>query len=305
MPFRGHASFLRTLFGRSIAPLQLPCFTLGGAFNPPFPKVNPPCFCNMTTRESKRQKTSSNSNAPYELLYWPTIPGRGEPIRLCFEETGTPYTDVCNQTKDGMKSLKAQIDPSYVGEGSNLPHLAPPVLRHGDLLISQLPNILLYLGPKLGLVPDSDDDENGIYKINQLALTALDGFSNEPHDTHHPVAVAAYYEEQKDEAKKKAADYVANRLPKFLGYFERVLKGEASQGGEWLFGGKLTYADLVLFQTMDGVSFAFPKAVEQLKQSGKYDGVFGLMDRVRGRENIKKYLESDRRQKYGNGIYRK
>lgn len=260
----------------------------------------------MSTHESgsKRQKTSPSSNTAYELIYWPGIPGRGEPIRLCFEETTTPYADVANQTKDGIKAVTSLIHPSNIGEGGNPPPLAPPILRHGKVLISQLPNILLYLGPRLGLAPDQEEDPNGIYYINQLALTALDGLSNEPHDVHHPIAVGAYYEEQKEEAKKKAEDYRKNRLPKFVDYFERVLRSEASQGGEWLYGGKLTYADLVLFQTMDGVSFAFPQAIEQMKKSGEYNGVFGLVERVRSRENIKKYLESDRRLEYSTGVYR-
>jgi len=84
--------------------------------------------------------------------------------------------------------------------------------------------------------------------VNQLTLTALDGLSNEVHDVHHPVDTGLYYEDQKEEAKRKADGYLKNRLPKFLGYFERVLGGEASKGGEWLYGGRLTYADLVLFR---------------------------------------------------------
>ncbi len=114
----------------------------------------------------------------------------------------------------------------------------------------------------------------------------------------------SYYEEQKAEAKSKAADYIANRLPKFLGYFERVLQGEASRGGEWLYGGQLTYADLVLWQCVDGVSFAFPVAMGRLRESGGYGRVFGLYESVRERESVRGYLESGRRMKYGNGIYR-
>lgn len=189
----------------------------------------------MSTRENTRQKTSASADEPYELLYWPGIPGRGEPIRLCFEESGTPYKDVANEVSDGIKAVTSRIDPSNVGEAGNVPPLAPPMLRVGNLLISQLSNILLYLGPKLDLVPDEAEDPNAIYFVNQLALTALDGLSNEIHDVHHPIAVGAYYEEQKEEAKKKAADYIKNRLPKFVGYFERVLKSEASRGGEWLY----------------------------------------------------------------------
>lgn len=252
----------------------------------------------MATRSSKRQKTE-----PYELIYWPSVPGRGEHIRLAFEEAGVEYSDAAH-VDDGMNQVLAQTSDKNTGDDQNPPPFAPPVLKHGDLIISQTPNILLYLGPKLGLVPDTEADPNGVYHVNQLALTALDGLSNEPHDVHHPVAVADYYEDQKTEALRKAADYRARRLPKFLAYFERVLSGPASKGGEYLYGGSLTYADLVLFQTLDGVSFAFPKCVSKLRDSGDYEKLWALYDRVRAREKIKAYLDSDRRQAYSNGIYR-
>ncbi len=252
----------------------------------------------MSSPASKRQKIS-----PYELLYWPGIPGRAEHIRLCFEETGTPYQDVCNVDRANMKELISLISDESRGDNSNPPPFAPPVLKHGDLIISQTSNIILYLAPKLGLA-GPEGDENAIFHINQLALTALDGLSNEAHDTHHPIAVGAYYEEQKEEAKKKSKDYIDNRLPKFLRYFERVLHGEASKGGEWLYAGQLTFADLVLWQCLDGVTFAFPKAVKQARDGGKFDKVFELYERIKGRDSIKSYLASDRRKEYSKGIYR-
>ena len=255
----------------------------------------------MSGPASKRQKTSNS--APYELLYWPSIPGRGEHIRLCFEETGTPYHDVCNASEAGMSELTPLISDSYSGDATNPPPLAPPILRHGDLLISQTPNIVMYLAPQLGLA-GPEDDANAIFHINQLTLTALDGLSNEAHDTHHPIAISAYYEEQKEEALKKSKGYIRNRVPKFLGYFERVLHGKASGGGEWLYGGQLTYADLVFWQCLDGLTFAFPKAVGKLKKTGKYDKIFALYARIKSREGIKAYLESDRRKGYSMGIYR-
>lgn len=252
----------------------------------------------MSTPASKRQETSS-----YELLYWPGIPGRGEHIRLCFEETGTQYQDVCNADKAAMKELTSLISDKNIGDKSNPPPMAPPVLRHGDLIISQTSNIILYLAPKLGLA-GPEGDENAIYHINELALTALDGLSNEVHDTHHPIAVGAYYEDQKEEAKRKSKDYIDNRLPKYLGYFERVLQSEASKGGEWLYSGQLTFADLVFWQCLDGVSFAFPKAVKRAKDCGKYNKVFELYERIKKRDSIKNYLASERRKKYSMGIYR-
>lgn len=200
-----------------------------------------------------------------------------------------------------MPQLLSLISDQNTGDASNPPPLAPPVLRHGEAVISQTPNILLYLGPKLGL---AGKEEDAIYRINQLALTALDGLSNEVHDTHHPVATAAYYEEQKPEAKKKSEDFVKNRLPKFLGYFERVLAGEASRGGEWLYGGEMTYADLVLWQCLDGTGFAFPKAVGRCREGGLYRRVFEHQERLKGVQGVKEYLGSERRLGYGNGIYR-
>lgn len=253
----------------------------------------------MTESPNKRQKRTGDDEK-YHLIYWPGIPGRGEHIRLVLEEAGVSYTDTAS-LKDGIKQVTSHISASNDGDEGNPPPLAPPILQHGSLTLSQTPNILLYLGQQLGL---ASKEPNGWYQVNSLTLTALDGLSNEPHDVHHPVAVGLYYEDQKEEAKRKADDYRENRLPKFLGYFERVLEGPVSKGGEYLYGGELTYADLVLFQTIDGVSFAFPKCVGKLKDSGKYSKTFALYDRVKERERIKAYLASDRRQGYGMGIYR-
>jgi len=254
-----------------------------------------------SAQASKRQKSSKD--VPYELIYWPGIPGRGEHIRLAFEEAGAQYTDSAHE-EAGIKKVLAAIDPQSTGDELNPPICAPPILKHGDLTINQTPNILLYLGPRLGLVPSAAEDEDAIYRINALTLTALDGLSNEPHDCHHPVATSKYYEDQKEEAKTKSADYISNRLPKFLGYFERVLTGEASQGGKFLYGGKLSYADLVLFHCLDGLKFAFPNAMARLEKEGKLNLVFALHESIKERPRIKEYLASERRQKFSLGIYR-
>lgn len=137
-----------------------------------------------------------------------------------------------------------------------------------------------------------------------------------------------YYEDQKEESLRRSKDYIANRLPKFLGYFQRVLKGKASGDGPWLYAGRLTYADLVLFhvcvplcvvglveiivhprlltpfQCVDGLKYMFPNAVRKLEGSGDYDLVFALHGAVQERPRIKAYLASDRRQKYSMGLYR-
>jgi glutathione S-transferase len=190
---------------------------------------------------------ASSKPEEYNLIYWPSVPGRGEHIRLALEEAGAKYTDTAH-TEGGMDQVYAYATGSVPDDGINTPPFAPPILKHGDLMISQTSNILLYLGTRLGLVPDASKDPDGLYRVNALVLTALDGLSDEPHDCHHPIATGLYYEDQKPESKRRAEDYVKNRLPKFLGYFERVLGSKAAGDGPWLYGGSLTNADLVLFQ---------------------------------------------------------
>ena len=171
------------------------------------------------------------------------------------------------------------------------------------MIISQTPNILIYLGGRLGLVPE--DDEAGKHHVYQLALTALD-LNNEVHDTHHPLAVGKYYEEQKEAALEKAKDVRENRLPKFFSYFERNLKFNESNGGgkgRFLVGNRLTFADLVVWQVLDGCLFAFPKEMEARKK--EFQGLFGTFyESVRGKGGLEEYLKSERRLPYSEGIFR-
>ncbi|KAK0741318.1 glutathione S-transferase [Schizothecium vesticola] len=262
------------------------------------------------TEETPSKRPRSSKDVPYELIYWPGLPGRGEFIRLVLEEAGAAYTDTA-QLPDGggaasvLPYIQGALPPA--SDPSNTPLFAPPILKHGDdLVLNQTPNILLYLGLRHGLVPGLHNDPDAQFRVNALALTALDGLCNEPHDCHHPIATGLYYEDQKAESQRRAEDFVKERLPKFLGYFERVL-GSAASGKEdtpWLYGGELSYADLVLFQCIDGVKFMFPKAMAKLDREGKCTRVLALYEAVKERPRIKAYLGSERRQKYSNGIYR-
>jgi len=246
---------------------------------------------------SKKARTTLS----YTLVYWPGMPGRGEFVRLALEATATPYTDLCNGSKPDagpvFAALKADTDPIF----------APPILKvagegkdGAELVLYQTPNILLYLGEKLGLVGSDETDK---WAVNAYALTALD-LNNEAHDTHHPIANMLYYEDQKDEALKKAKDFREVRIPKFFSFFERVLKYNESTGqGKYLVGGKLTYADTTVWHVLNGVQFAFPKEVEARKTD--YPLLFGTFyPAVEEQEHLKEYLASERRLPYSQGIFR-
>lgn len=180
---------------------------------------------------------------PYELIYYTGAPGRGEHVRLTLEEAGATYTDGQSLPMDECRyNVFTSLDKRGPGEEGNPPYYAPPLLKHGNFIISQTPNILQYLGSKFGLGGSTETDK---YHVNALAMTALDGLCTEVHDTHHPIAVELYYEDQKVESQRKSQEWIKNRLPKHLGYWEKVLKSRDQ--GPWLLGETFTYADIVLF----------------------------------------------------------
>jgi glutathione S-transferase len=226
----------------------------------------------------------------YELYYWPSIQGRGEFIRLALEAGGAGYVDVARQP-GGMLKMFALMESS----SSARPPFAPPFLKCGRLVVAQTANILLYLGPRLGLVPA---DEAARLWAHQLQLTVAD-FVLEAHDTHHPIGAGLYYEDQKPESKRRAKEFRSERMPKFLGYFEGVL---AKNRGRAV-GRALTYVDLSLFQVVAGLRYAFPRAMRSLEPA--YPGLVALHDRVAALPRIAAYLASDRRIPFNEqGIFR-
>jgi glutathione S-transferase len=230
----------------------------------------------------------------YELYYWPEIQGRGEFVRLALEEAGAKYVDVARQKADGgVPAMMTLLD----GEEVKHPPFAPPFLRSGRLVIGQTANILLFLGTRHGLAPGS---EAGRLWTHQLQLTIAD-LVGEVHDTHHPIASSLYYEDQRPEAKRRAAGFRQSRMPKYLGYFEGVLERSS---GKYLLGRRLTYADLSLFQIIEGLRYAFPKATARLEK--KIPRMIDLHDAVASRPRVKAYLASERRIAFNEqGIFRR
>jgi glutathione S-transferase len=228
----------------------------------------------------------------YELYYWPTIQGRGEYIRLALEEAGAAYRDVAREP-GGMSAMTRMLEAKS-GKGGT-PPFAPPFLKAGKLVIAQVANILFYLGARHGLAPKA---EAGQLWLHQLQLTVTD-FVVEVHDTHHPLGTSLYYEDQRAAAKKRTAEFWNERVPKFLGYFERIL----ADNGTYITGRKLTYVDLSMFQLVDGLRYAFPQRMKTFERN--IPGLVTLHDRIAARPNIAAYLASERRIAFNeDGIFR-
>jgi len=227
----------------------------------------------------------------YQLFYWPEIQGRGEFVRLALEDAGADYDDVARES-GGMQRMMAMLN----GDEKRPPY-APPFLKAGRITIAQVANILFFLGPRLKLAPA---DEAGRLWLHQLQLTVTD-FVAEIHDTHHPLGSALYYEDAKPEAKRYTENFLDERAPKYLGYFETVL---SRSGGPWLLGRKFSYADLSMFQLIEGLRYGFPNAIKRVER--ETPGLVGIRDRVVERKRVAAYLDSERRIPFNeSGIFRR
>ena len=227
----------------------------------------------------------------YELYYHAANPGRGEFVRLALEEAGADYIDVAREPGGTEAMQRFMQDPA-----NKRPAFAPPFLKHGELTVGQTANILQYIGPKLGLAPD---DEQRRLWAHQLQLTIADLVQAVQH-THHPIAHGLYYEDQKKEAIEYSKHFIAERLPKFFGHFERVLQ---ANGGEHMVGDRLSYVDLSIFQLIEGLRFSFPNAM--LKAEPKYPGLTTLHDAIAARPKIAAYRASKRCMAFNDrGVFR-
>ena len=235
---------------------------------------------------------------PYQLHYWPSIQGRGEFVRLALEAAGASYVDVTRGDASNGQGLPALL--YYLQDESvTRPPFACPVLVDGKHVIGQTAAILLYLGPRLKLVGASATDR---LWTHQIQLTIVDAV-NEAHGTHHPLGGGLYYEDQKLEASQAAKEFRTQRIPKYLGWLETVLTRNP-KGGKHLVGARLSYADLSLFQLVEGLLYAFPKTTKRALK--KTPLVLALHDWVARQRHVAAYLCSERRIPFNeDGLFRR
>jgi len=234
----------------------------------------------------------------YELHYWPTIQGRGEFVRLALEAAGAPYIDVARGDEDSGQGTPAMLR-FLQDETLTHPPFAPPFLKDGHQVVGQTAAILHYLAPTLKLVARSDYAR---VWTHQIQLTIAD-MVTEAHDTHHPIAIGLYYEDQTAEALRRAKEFCGARMPKYMQWFESIVVRNPA-GPRHLVGGKLSYADVSLFQLVEGLRYAFPKAAA--KVLAKTPGVVNLHDRVAALPKVAAYLRSERRIPFNEqGIFRR
>lgn len=232
----------------------------------------------------------------YRLVYWPGLPGRGEFVRVVFEDLGLAFQDTARRSEaegGGFPAVRAFVEGRNPGD----PHYAPPIVSDGEIVVSQTPAVLAWLGARHGLWPES---ESGRTRALQLQLTLAD-FVTEIHDTHHPLLHAGYYEDQKDAAIVRSEQFLQARMPRFLGHFEDVLD---TAGGVHMVRDGFSTVDLAMFHLLEGLEYAFPRSFA--RQSPGYPLLSELRERVRARPRLSAYLASDRRMPFNErGVFRR
>lgn len=224
----------------------------------------------------------------YDLWYWPTIQGRGEFIRLPMEAAGIDYHDCARL--HGADAMQRHLDRTPRAP------FAPPFLELDGMRIAQVANILQYLGERHGLALSSIRER---LWANQWQLTIADLVA-EVHAVHHPVAIGAYYADQRPEAARTAQQFREQRLPKYLRYFETLIGEHA---GPWAIDHRWTYVDTSLFQVVEGLRYAFPRRMATL--AAELPRLIAIRDRVADLPGIATYLASDRRIAFNtDGIFR-
>lgn len=232
----------------------------------------------------------------FDLYYWPQIQGRGEFPRLVLEAAEADYRDVARLAEAEGGGVAAMM---RLMEKAERRPFAPPFLIHGNRLVSQAAEISSYCAEQLGLAPQDESDR---LFARSIALTTADLVA-EAHDTHHPIGVGLYYEDQTLEARRRSQEFREERIPKFLGWFESIAAGNPQRSG-WLVGERMSQADLGLFQVLEGLRYAFPRRMGSIES--RYRHIWDIRNRVAQHPPVARYLTSSRRIPFNeNGIFRR
>eukprot|EP00803_Ostreobium_quekettii_P004045 evm.model.scf_373.2 EVM.evm.TU.scf_373.2 scf_373:16611-19768(+) len=220
------------------------------------------------------------SQEEWHLFYWPGIKGRGEFVRLMFEEAGVPYVDVGN----GPQGMDAVIAYFYRGgQTSGLPACSPPAIQKGDFSLCNTPAIMSYLGKAFGMGPATKEGEAHVDQILAIVTDAI----SEGRLAYHPKDFYASHKTQVEESKPYIAQYVAKRVPKYMSYFESVL---AHSGKGFFVGDSITAADIAVFHYLQAVRHHLREAFD----SSDANLCKAFLERIAARPKIHAYQQSDR-----------
>jgi len=153
------------------------------------------------------------------------IQGRGEYVRLALEEVGVEYVDVA-RTSRGHGRDERLMD----GKGTRTPPFAPPVFVAGKQVIGQTAIFLAlsWRAARLG----AKGSRTIVGCISFSSPSPLSWF--EIHEPTIRLGPSLYYEDQVAGGQEALDGFSTTARPKYLGYFETLLRKQRrlSHGGD-------------------------------------------------------------------------
>lgn len=224
----------------------------------------------------------------WQLLYWPSHvngeimagAGRGEYLRVIFEEAGVEYEDVSAGLQEYFWD-RLDLQP--------YPVLAPPVIRKGHFVLSQTSVCAKHLAIDFGLYPSDPADASHADQI----VASVHEFVAEGRMAFHPVQNTMSYNDQKEEAKPYIEAFQRDRMPRYMVFFERLLSANAARG-EFFVGSSLTHVDLQVMVMLQVTRHQFSEA--WLTTDAPLLKAF--LARMEVRPSMQRYLTSDRRRPF-------
>lgn len=226
---------------------------------------------------------TSTSQPKLSLTYFP-IGGRAEPIRMCFAIGKIPFTNISVSFKEFVSEVKAKLPLGQM-----------PVLEidsgndGGKTTITQTTSILRYIGKQAGLYPKDDDVK--AMEIDEI-LSVLD-------DLRSPLGLTImgakkcllsddkeFTDEEKMAIRRR---WTEQTIPKYVGFLEKKI--EDNKGSDWIVGGSMTIADLVLYCDLSWVSGGVLDGVPQSVLDA-YPACRKLMEKVKNDEGVKRWTDN-------------
>jgi len=229
-------------------------------------------------------KINERLNGSIPVLKYFPAKGRGEPIRLLFEDQGIKYEDI-RIHHASWAAEKAHLLES----GASLYGQLPVVILDG-VTLNQTLAILRFFARIYGQIVFSPSKQAyhwltfspsfstitslGLYGSNVLEAyvvdQAIDGFGDVMKE-----AVVLFGKDPKDEALRAA--YIAKEGPEQLILLSKII---SAKGGPFLLGDKLSFPDLVLFSLLDLFRPHFPNMEETYKPLGTFIRAVGARPRI-------------------------
>jgi len=214
---------------------------------------------------------TKNKNEKFVLYYW-GVKNRGNAIRLLFEEANVPYEDI----KD-----KAAFDDiaTCFGKANKTDVFAVPILQYQNSYLSQTSAIVQFVSTKLHLRPKCD------FANARADMLVGNGFD-----------LTTEFHNHRTDDKEKLSAFLNGRFQIWLDTIERPLLQLNKNQPLFYFEGRITHADLAIFNTLDALREGLSEKYFKAFVSDKHPTLHQHFQQIGSRPNIHKFISEQNKQ---------